>query len=75
MFLSLRILNWKSAAESECPAIRMCRVIQKPHSVSCCAIHAFAVSFVKVADVCASGALGSGQSICPARRCSVFFAG
>ena len=68
MFLSLRILDWKSAAESECPAIRMCRVIRKPHSVSCCVIHAFAVSFVKVAVVCTSGAMGSEQSIWPVCR-------
>ena len=41
MFLSLRILDWKSAAEAECPAISMRRVIRKPHSVSCCAMHVF----------------------------------
>ena len=49
----------------------MCRVIRKPHSVSCCVMHVPLVSFVKLADVRVSGANGSEQSICPVCRCSV----
>ena len=61
----------KSATEDECPASSICRIIRKPHSFFCCVMHDCHVSCVKVADVCDSGAVGSGQSICPVYRCKV----
>ena len=73
MFLSLCILDWKSAADDECPVSSICRIIRKPDSVSCCMMHVFFVSFVYVADVCVSGAMGSEQSICLVCRFSAVF--